>query len=181
MWCIGRLHHYLYGKRFYLKVDHEPLKFIFSPKAKLSPRLARWQLKLQSYDFNIIHIKGSCNIADFLSRMNCDKTETDEDTEIYLNFITDVSTPKQMTLHEINQETQKDSVLKTLARAIKENDWNNDIVKSYSAMKHEFCEHNNIILRENRTSEYFAEKAIKIIHEGRNTKIQKVKELLSSK
>ena len=103
-------------------------------------------------------------------------------TEIYLNFITDVSTPKQMTLHEIKQETQKDSVLKALARAIKENDWNNDIVKFYSAMKHEFCEHNSIILRENRIvlPHILQKKAIKIIHEG-HLGIQKVKELLRTK
>ena len=46
-------------------------------------------------------------------------------------------------------------------------------------MKLEFCEHNGIILRENRIvlPDVLQKKAIKIVHEG-HLGIQKVKELL---
>ena len=52
VWAIEKLHLYLYGKNFKL-VDHKPLKFIFSSSSKINARIARWQIKLQAYDFDI--------------------------------------------------------------------------------------------------------------------------------
>ena len=48
-----------------------------------------------------------------------------------------------MTLHEIKQESQNNSILTALTQAIPKSNWNNDIVKPYSTMKLEFCEHND--------------------------------------
>ena len=53
VWAIEKLHVYLYGKHFNATVDHKPLKFIFNPASKLNARIARWQIKLQSYDFTV--------------------------------------------------------------------------------------------------------------------------------
>ena len=69
VWAIEKLHMYLYSNHFTAVVDHQPLQFIFKPTSKLNARIARWQLKLQNYEFTIRYQKGSMNIADFVSRI----------------------------------------------------------------------------------------------------------------
>ena len=58
MWAVEKFHLYLFGKKFEVVVDHKPLKFIFQPQARLNPRIARWQIKLQAYSFDVIYEKG---------------------------------------------------------------------------------------------------------------------------
>ena len=68
VWEIKRFAMYLYGKLFTLQTDHCPLQFLSASKFK-SPRIIRWALASQSYNFKVEHIKGTDNVgADFLSR-----------------------------------------------------------------------------------------------------------------
>ena len=54
VWGIDKLHIYLYHTNFEMIVDHMPLNFIFDTKNCPSPRVERWQMKLQRYSFNVI-------------------------------------------------------------------------------------------------------------------------------
>ena len=54
---------YLWGNRFTIKSDHEPLKYLQS-KGTLSPRQARWSELLSAYDYVWVYKKGSTMIAD---------------------------------------------------------------------------------------------------------------------
>ena len=68
VWGIKRFHMYLYGVRFVLQMDHEPLKYMNSAKFT-NNRLMRWAMFLQSYNMKVEAIKGSDNVgADYLSR-----------------------------------------------------------------------------------------------------------------
>ncbi|XP_047025498.1 uncharacterized protein LOC124634121, partial [Helicoverpa zea] len=59
---------YLYGRKFTIVTDHKPLQWLFNCKDPGS-RLVRWRLKLEEFDYNIIHKKGKINTnADALSR-----------------------------------------------------------------------------------------------------------------
>ena len=69
VWSCERFHMYLYGADFDLLTDHKALEFIFSPRSKPSARIERWMLRLQPYRYKVIHIAGSKNIADSLSRL----------------------------------------------------------------------------------------------------------------
>ena len=65
---IMELQHYLYGKRFTLVIDHSAT----SLRSDRDPhgRRARWLAKLQSFDFETIHRKGTLHRdADALSRL----------------------------------------------------------------------------------------------------------------
>jgi hypothetical protein len=57
---------YLYGERFVLKSDHQPLRWILT-NTKLTDKLARWAFMLSEFDFEVIHKPGVDNEMDCLS------------------------------------------------------------------------------------------------------------------
>ena len=175
VWGIEKLHFYLYGKSFEVVSDHKPLKFIFSPNAKLNARIARWQIKLQAYDFKVLHEKGETNI-NFLSRNGADKNHVnnlnnDYENEIclYLNFISEQHTPKAMTLDEIKSATLHDKELIAVQHALISGRWyNNPLLTSYKNVKDELSYHEGIVLRGEKIVLPFQlrRRALKIVHEG---------------
>ena len=67
VWSVEKLKVYLANK-FIIKTDHSALVWLMKQKNPTG-RLARWVMKLQNYQFDIEHIKGTENtIADVLSR-----------------------------------------------------------------------------------------------------------------
>jgi hypothetical protein len=58
---------YLYGERFQLESDHQPLQWILT-NSKLIGKLARWALMLSEFDFEVVHKPGVDNEMDCLSR-----------------------------------------------------------------------------------------------------------------
>jgi hypothetical protein len=60
--------HYLVGRIFELKMDHESLKHLFTQR-DLNARQRRWSEFMSEYDFRISYIKGKENVVmDALSR-----------------------------------------------------------------------------------------------------------------
>lgn len=81
-WAITKLESYLLGTHFCLSTDHKNL--VFMDKSDL-PKIIRWRLRLQEYDFSVIHIPGKqIVIADCLSHLyymtlrSNDRTTTDQ-------------------------------------------------------------------------------------------------------
>ncbi|GFY32727.1 retrovirus-related Pol polyprotein from transposon 17.6 [Trichonephila clavipes] len=63
-----RLHYYLDGNSFLVMTDHNPLVWL-NTNVSSNPRLMRWALALQPYNFRIVHWSGkSHKNADSLSR-----------------------------------------------------------------------------------------------------------------
>lgn len=72
------------GLPFTIITDHSALKWLMSQK-DLDGRLARWSLKLQGYNFDIIHRKGSLNtVPDTLSRIHMEEISCDVLTDLNL-------------------------------------------------------------------------------------------------
>ncbi|XP_052858196.1 uncharacterized protein LOC128265978 [Drosophila gunungcola] len=70
---IRKFRPYVEGMPFKVITDHASLKWLMGQK-DLSGRLARWSLKLQAFDFEIEHRKGSQNVVpDALSRVHMDE------------------------------------------------------------------------------------------------------------
>ena len=137
VWCIEKLHLYLYQTKFDVRVDHPPLGYIFGPKAKPSARIERWKLRLQPYNFNIVYHKGSENISNFISRIkNLPKPKTEHTgTEAYVSFITENGIPKTLTLEEIRTQTAYEPELNNLMKAIESNEYRKHKIEKYANLQ----------------------------------------------
>ena len=68
IWSVEKLRHFLEGVHFKVITDHHSLLWLHNLKDPQG-RLARWALRLQPYDFELIHRKGKDHVVpDFLSR-----------------------------------------------------------------------------------------------------------------
>lgn len=66
-YSVKKFAYYLIGKPFIIETDHQNLKWM---EASEVPKIIRWRIYLQSFTFQIKHIKGTKNIlADALSRL----------------------------------------------------------------------------------------------------------------
>lgn len=75
LWSIDKFRPYIEGYHFTVITDHHSLVWLKNLKHP-NGKLGRWSLRLQSYDFDIVHRKGKDNVVpDALSRMY----ETEED------------------------------------------------------------------------------------------------------
>lgn len=117
-WGVEKFAHYLFGRKFTLITDHQPLVHIFGPRKKLPPlsvtRLQHYALYLQMFTFDIKYRKSADNAnADFLSRFPFEpaSSESIDQAEIYqlaqVNNFT-------VTAKDIGMETLADPDMKTL-------------------------------------------------------------------
>src|SRR5699024_10444066 len=60
VWSVHHFRPYLYGRKFKIITDHKPLVWLFSVKDPGS-RLMRWRLKLEEFDYEIVHKAGKLN------------------------------------------------------------------------------------------------------------------------
>ena len=96
-------HHYLWGKRFVINTDHQPLTTIFKKKTH-SPRMSRYMLEMRDYCFDIVYRKGAVNyVPDALSRPNSKyaKVNLVEDSSVVTKF-------PGLTSGKIREEQRKD-------------------------------------------------------------------------
>ena len=116
VWGIRKFNHYLYGRRFTLVIDHQPLTAIFHPEkgipAMTAARVQRYALQLAAHDYEIKYKTSAKHAnADGLSRlpMATGKTATESDVMdvFYMNHM-DVL---PITASVIQNECSKDPVL----------------------------------------------------------------------
>ena len=78
VWAVKHFRPYVYGKKFRIFTDHQPLVWLFNVKDPNS-RLVRWRLMLEEYDYEIIYKPGRVNSnADALSRNPVNSTSQNE-------------------------------------------------------------------------------------------------------
>jgi hypothetical protein len=69
VWSCSKFYRFIYGKFFRIQIDSCALS-ILNGKLSNNARVMRWQLYLQSFNFQVEVVRGRDNpVADFLSRM----------------------------------------------------------------------------------------------------------------
>lgn len=79
VWAVEHFRRYLEGYHFTVITDHSSLRWLHNLKNP-SGRVGRWALRLQGYDYEIIHRAGKMNVVpDALSRMFEDEFHDDDE------------------------------------------------------------------------------------------------------
>ncbi|XP_054276356.1 uncharacterized protein K02A2.6-like [Macrosteles quadrilineatus] len=115
---VKKFHNYLYGRHFEIRTDHKPLLGLFTVDKQtpntLSPRMIRWSILLNGYDFDLVYKPGiSIPNADGLSRLPCSSNVVDQEINEVLNDVLYIESDevKPITANIIAKETEKDPLL----------------------------------------------------------------------
>ncbi|XP_064475331.1 uncharacterized protein K02A2.6-like [Ornithodoros turicata] len=193
---VERFRVYLAGGRFTVKTDHLPLVSILkNASAKLSARLERLSLRLQHYVFDVEHIPGKTNPADYLSRHPPSTKEGSPMKEAvaaeeYVSFLVRCATPKAMTLQDVQKAYKDDEQMDLLIAALRRPDkkfcrhlWKHGKLKPFNQIKEELTvTESNLVLRGPRL--VIPEKAqmevVQLAHRGHQGMV-KTKQLIREK
>ena len=153
---------------FELETDHKPLEYIHSQKSKPSARVERWVLRLQAYDFKVIHRPGRTNIADALSRLNCRIPCGEGDHYDHVRSIVENSTPCALTPSEIEKASAADPEISLAKECVCTGDWSACNIPAYLHVKNELCSYGQLLLRGSRIviPRVLREQVLKLAHEG---------------
>lgn len=169
VWACERLHPYIYGRKFDLVTDHKPLEVIYGPRSKPCARIERWVLRLQPYEFRVVHIAGKNNIADPLSRLltgTVKGVQHEHGAEEYVRFVAVNATPRALTTREVEGASAMDPELGEVRKAIATGHF--EKCKQYAIVANELCTIGYLVLRGTRIvlPQVLRARALALAHEG---------------
>ncbi|XP_035914863.1 uncharacterized protein K02A2.6-like [Anopheles stephensi] len=170
VWAVEKFYLYLFGIHFTVYTDHKTLEYIFGGKhqegKRACTRAEGWALRLQPYDFTVVHIPGQSNISDILSRLCPPSSKAfDEASE---HFVCSIEIgPVAIKLEEIKQATNSDATLKEVSKAIETNTWPSHLF-AFQAFAKELGVINGVVVRNDRIvlPEKLRKRALDIAHRG---------------
>ena len=114
---------YLLGQKFTIFTDHKPLVYMFNkPRSQMPYRIERIRMKLQGFDFNVVHIPGVKNPTDFLSRkpIKPDYRELQEYEELekHVHLVINEGNSDAVKVDEIRESTKNDRIMHMLSESI---------------------------------------------------------------
>ena len=181
---IERFKLYLYGIKFLVITDHKPLIHLFKTTSKPPPRIERWILKLQPYQFKVQYRPGHSNPADYLSRSNpLELKPPHNPAEEFIHLVTQLQTPSAISIHTIIQHTLNDPTLKLLKRAIESGTLlQYEQLKMFYPVQHALTTFADLILLNDKIviPKKLQEQIIALAHEGHQG-IVRTKQRLRSK
>ena len=186
VWALEHFHLYLYGSEFTIMTDHKPLLGIFNSLKPTSARMDRWKQRLMPYTCHLVYRPGKDaeNPADFTSRHPNLQTTADRNVaDEYVNYVCNNAILKARTLQEIQAETEKNSTLQSLIKAIKTDRWTDSEILDYKKkVKDELPVYSGVVLRGNRivVPSKLRANAVELVHVGHQG-IVKSKNLIREK
>ncbi|XP_053376976.1 uncharacterized protein K02A2.6-like [Mercenaria mercenaria] len=166
VWSCEKFRIWLIGLEFDLVTDHRALEV----KSKPPPRIERWVLRLQAFNFNVKYKPGKYNIADPLSRLtqqNVSKSKVSDIAEEYVKFIALNDVPEALTAREIEQVSSRDSEITQLRREIRKNGDFKDL-PDYKHVRKELTVLGKMVLRGTRIviPKSLRYRIVKLAHQG---------------
>ncbi len=122
---VKHFHQYLFGRSFTIKSDHKPLQHLLGEKkgipAMASARVQRWALMLSAYNFQVQYVPGKENMnADVFSRLPLPVQPKEVPTPEELVFLIEGLEISPVTLPQIKNWTDHDSVLATVRKFVQQ-------------------------------------------------------------
>lgn len=107
-----KFHQYVYGKHFVVYTDHKPILGLFGETKSLperaSPRISRWAIMLQAYNYTLKHKSGQENgHADGLSRLPLAKAPKDTAIPGDIIHLMETTDKDPVTAQQINEGTSR--------------------------------------------------------------------------
>ena len=95
---------------------------------RTSARIERWVLRLQPFEFRVVHVPGKNNIADPLSRLvktdsSATLTKSQLEDMAFIRHVALESTPRALTTKQIERDASVDSELLEVRRCVQFGDW----------------------------------------------------------
>ncbi|KAJ1184493.1 hypothetical protein NDU88_001299 [Pleurodeles waltl] len=172
-WAINHFKFFLWGLPFLVRTDHKPLISLFTVKGKdhATPRIAKWIMGLEGFNFDMQYVPGKRNIlADCLSRLprKGGQGEADETLEPVLHVEL-----LGITKEEWVTATNEDRTIQTLKDKIRDG-WPERLqqieedLKGYWEVRSELHIAKDLVMRGERIipPQELWEKLIGLAHEG---------------
>jgi hypothetical protein len=140
VWTVERLRHFLLGRRFTLRTDHQPLTTLFGEEYHVprvaSARIMNWSLRLMPYDYVLQYVPGSdIPHVDGLSRSRFSDNNINAEDEALNVVINSVAFEKTLVnIKEVKHEYSIDPFLQRLKRRVTDGNW-----KSCSQLEKQFA------------------------------------------
>ncbi|XP_047986521.1 uncharacterized protein K02A2.6-like [Leguminivora glycinivorella] len=155
---LKKFHQFISGRRVIIKTDHKPLLGIFDSKRPIpniiSPRMLRWALLLNSYDYEIQYVEGKkIGNADALSRWPSPAgAQMSEEDFLGILLIEETPIELEFSATEVANLTKKDKCLSKILYWIR-NGWpgkSEEEYKIYWQKRDELSMYKDCILWGNR-------------------------------
>ena len=167
-WACQKFYLFLSGIDFELHTDHKGLVTMLGPKSTPpSPRIERWLLYMQQFNYEVKHIPGKANYADVLSRLQLNDIDIHtRQTEEYAYCVVKDAVPNALSARQIERASAEDVTLQKISKSITTDEWMN--VPGYAAVKHELWLLGELVMRGNRIviPESLWDQTILLAHEG---------------
>ena len=120
---VKKFHNYLFGRKFSIESDHQPLSYLFNETKGISQtassRIQRWALTLSAYQYSIRHKPGATlSNADALSRLPRPTTSSVDCQPGDLIPLVDHLSATTVTAARIKEWTCKDPVLSKVKKYV---------------------------------------------------------------
>ena len=151
VWAVERFQVYLIGRPFDLVTDCKALHFLFAPRSRPCARIERWVLRIQAFEYNVIHIAGEKNAADALSRLaTLESRPFDTSEEMIIREVaSSAAGAVALTWAEIRNAYEEDEELKEVIELI-EADRAQELPMSYRLISNELCLVDGVLMRIDR-------------------------------
>ena len=156
-WACEKFSSYILGKSFIIETDHKPLVPLLGAKNlnSLPPRVLRFRLRLDQFDYHIIHVPGKeLYTADMLSRAPLSyygDQKLQEEAESLMEMCVDHLPANSSRLDEFRKAQATDPVCSSLINYCRHG-WPNEkrdidvTLKPYWRVRSELTVHNNLLL-----------------------------------
>lgn len=169
VWSVERFQTFLIGREFNLLTDCKALTFLFSPTSRPCARIERWVLRLQGFQYKVLHVSGSLNIADVLSRLSTLPPKPfDEGEELMVREVAGAAvTAVALKWDDLENASREDSQIQEIFEAL-DTGSADEIPLEFRMIFSELCRLNDVLLRIDRivVPQKLRTQVLDLAHEG---------------